>query len=109
MHLTIRIIKARREKKLSQQALADLIGISRSALAQWETELSRPTLKSLRKMAEVLGVSFEWLATGRGNQYLTIAEDEIQDSELDSEINRLIPRLTVKRKKAVLEIIREMH
>lgn len=109
MNLTIRIIKLRREKKLSQQALADLINISRSALAQWETELSRPTLESLRKISEVLGVSFEWLATGRGNQYLTIDEHDITDDKLDSEIERLIPRLTVKRKKAVLEIIREMH
>lgn len=109
MNLTIRIIKVRREKKLSQQALADLIGVSRSALAQWETELSRPGLESLRKMSEILGVSFEWLATGRGNQYLVVDGSEIMDNQLDSEIGRLIPRLTVKRKKAVLEIIREMH
>ena len=109
MNLTIRIIKVRREKKLSQQALADLVGVSRSALAQWETELSRPGLDSLRKMSEVLGVSFEWLATGRGNQYVSVEDTGITDDQLDSEIGRLIPRLTVKRKKAVLEIIREMH
>jgi len=78
-------------------------------LAQWETELSRPSLENLRKMAEILDVSFEWLATGRGNQLLDSDETGITDDQLDSEIGRLIPRLTVKRKKAVLEIIKEMH
>ncbi len=108
MNLTIRIIKIRREKRLSQQALADLIGVSRSALAQWETELSRPSLESLKKMAEVLEISFEWLATGRGNQLVSVTE-ELKDDQLDSEISRHIPRLSVKRKKAVLDILREMH
>ena len=109
MNLTIRMIKARREKKISQQTLADLIGVSRSALAQWETELSKPGLESLRKMAEALEVSFEWLATGRGNQYVLIGENEIADDDLEKEINHLLPRLSVKRKQALLEIIREMH
>ena len=60
-------------------------------------------------MSKILNVSFEWLATGHGNQYPQRNDNEIKDEHLDSEINRLIPRLTIRRKKAVLEIIREMH
>ena len=109
MTLTIRLIKTRREKRLSQQALADLIGVSRSALAQWETDMSRPSLDNLRKIAEVLDVSFEWLATGRGNQYITTNDDEISDDELDDEINRMLPRLNTRHKKALLDVIKVMH
>ncbi|GAA4648035.1 helix-turn-helix transcriptional regulator [Kistimonas scapharcae] len=109
MSLMIRLIKSRREKRLSQQALADLIGVSRSALAQWETDMSRPSLDNLRKISETLGVSFEWIATGRGNQYITSNTDEISDDELDDEINRLLGRLNPRHKKALLDVIRVMH
>ncbi len=109
MTLTIRLIKTRREKRLSQQALADLIGVSRSALAQWETDMSRPSLDNLRKIAEILDVSFEWLATGRGNQYMTVNHDEVSDDDLDDEINRMLPRLNTRHKKALLDVIKVMH
>ncbi len=109
MTLTIRLIKARREKRLSQQALAGLIGVSRSALAQWETDMSRPSLDNLRKMAKTLDISFEWLATGRGSQYLLNMPHDISDEELDEEIKRLVGRLNIKHKKAVLNVIRVMH
>ncbi len=109
MTLTIRLIKIRREKKLSQQALADLIGVSRSALAQWETDMSRPSLDNLRKIADILDVSFEWLATGRGNQYISYDNNEISDDELDSEISRMLPRLNTRHKKALLDVIKVMQ
>ncbi|MCK5893078.1 MAG: helix-turn-helix transcriptional regulator [Endozoicomonadaceae bacterium] len=108
MSLMVRLIKSRREKRLSQQALADIIGVSRSALAQWETEMSRPSLDNLRKIAESLSISFEWIATGRGNQYMTTA-NEISDDELDDEINRMLVRLNARHKKALLDVIMVMN
>ncbi len=108
MNLTTRILRARKEKKLSQQALADLIGVSRSALAQWETEMSSPSLANLRKMAEILEVSFEWLATGRGNQHLGVPVDTVCDTEVDGEIIRELNRMTLKKKRAILNVMRAM-
>ena len=108
MNLTIRILRSRKEKKLSQQALADLIGVSRSALAQWETQMSSPSLENLRKMAEVLDVSFEWLATGRGDQYLTAPGDSISDTDVDYEIMRSLSQVDVKKKRAILNILKAM-
>ena len=108
MNLTTRILRSRKERKLSQQALADLIGVSRSALAQWETEMSSPSLENLRKMAELLEVSFEWLATGRGNQLLTPRADTICDSEVDGEIVGQLNRMSMKKKRAILNVMRAM-
>lgn len=108
MNLTTRILRSRKEKKLSQQALADLIGVSRSALAQWETNMSSPSLENLRKMAELLEVSFEWLATGRGNQYLHSPSDTICDTEVDGEIINQLHRMNLKKKRAILNVLRAM-
>ncbi|WP_330927459.1 helix-turn-helix transcriptional regulator [Candidatus Sororendozoicomonas aggregata] len=108
MNLTMRILRSRKDKKLSQQALAGLIGVSRSALAQWETNMSSPSLGNLRKMAEVLDVSFEWLATGRGNQFLSLASDSINDDDVDQEIIRSLSIMNVKKKRAILNVMKAM-
>lgn len=63
---------ARRCRQLSQTALADAVGVQRSAVSQWEASLGKnPTLKNLRKVAEITAVQFEWLATGRGTMAIS--------------------------------------
>jgi transcriptional regulator with XRE-family HTH domain len=50
-------IKALREKRgLSQQALADKAGLSRTYLARLETARQDPTLSTLEKLAKALKV-----------------------------------------------------
>jgi len=62
-----RIRQARRNAKLSQKALAMLVGVHRSAVSQWEQPAgSMPTLENLARIAITTSVQFEWLATGRG-------------------------------------------
>ena len=65
--LSTRIRQARRKAELSQAALAEILRINRSAVAQWESPKgSRPTAENLSKLALATHVGFEWLATGRG-------------------------------------------
>lgn len=65
--LAERIKESRKAAKLSQAKLADALGLDRSAVAQWERNTpSSPTVGHLTRIALVTGVSFEWLATGRG-------------------------------------------
>ncbi|MCX7033126.1 MAG: helix-turn-helix transcriptional regulator [Arenimonas sp.] len=62
-----RIRQARRHGRMSQQALGERVGVHRSAVAQWEQAGgSHPTMENLGRIAISTGVSFEWLATGRG-------------------------------------------
>jgi transcriptional regulator with XRE-family HTH domain len=62
-----RIRQARRLAKLSQQSLAQLVGVHRSAVAQWEkADGCHPTVANLSRIALATSVQFEWLATGRG-------------------------------------------
>lgn len=61
-----RIKTARKMRGLTQTMLSDLIGLSQSAVSEWESGRTDPTTDSLLSLATSLNVSFEWLATGRG-------------------------------------------
>lgn len=69
-----RIRLARRQHNISQQQLAVAVGVQRSAVSHWESAQGKnPTLTNLRKVAEIMSVHFEWLATGRGPMSLSPA------------------------------------
>jgi transcriptional regulator with XRE-family HTH domain len=70
-----RIRHARRLARLTQAKLAEAIGVGASAVAQWELPNgTSPTAEHLERIATVCGVSFEWLATGRGTAVQGVAE-----------------------------------
>jgi transcriptional regulator with XRE-family HTH domain len=74
-----RIRLARRHAGLSQAKLATAIGVQRSAVSHWESPQGKnPSVVHLRAVAMVAGVTFEWLATGRGKMLLS--EDAVLDS-----------------------------
>ena len=47
---------ARKAKGLSQETLAEQIGVSRQALGKWEKDTALPGLDNLQAAAQVLGV-----------------------------------------------------
>lgn len=52
---------ARKAKGLSQETLAEKIGVSRQALGKWEKDTALPGLDNLQAAAQVLGVSVDTL------------------------------------------------
>lgn len=67
MELSSRIRHARTRAHLSQQELADRLGISRTAVANWESAKPVfPATKRLLRIALLTCVCFEWLSTGYG-------------------------------------------
>lgn len=70
-----RIRLARRHAGLSQSALADAVGVQRSAVSHWEAVQGKsPSMSNLRRVATVTGVQFEWLATGRGRMAMSVED-----------------------------------
>lgn len=51
----------RKEKKLTQQELADKVGTNRFNITKWETGRTEPTLDNIIKLAEFLNVSVDKL------------------------------------------------
>ena len=54
--------KLRRQKKLTQEALAEKIGVARQTIAKWETAESTPDLDMAGRLAAVLDVALDDLA-----------------------------------------------
>jgi transcriptional regulator with XRE-family HTH domain len=65
--LSIRIRRARAIAAFSQGELARRVGVKRSAVTQWErVDGTLPSMEHMIRIALETGVSFEWIATGRG-------------------------------------------
>ncbi|MGE0222686.1 MAG: helix-turn-helix domain-containing protein [Acetobacteraceae bacterium] len=59
-----RIRDARHDRGWTQEAFAHAIGVTRSAVAQWETGRAGQVTGNLTRIAEVLGVGVEYLTYG---------------------------------------------
>ena len=61
---TLSELRARR--RLTQDEMADLLGVKRARYNAWENNIARPDLDMIGKLAEVHGVSVDFLL-GRGS------------------------------------------
>ncbi len=65
-----RLKACRKECKLTQQQVADLLNIDRSAYAYYELGVSSPSVENLFKLSAIFKVEAQWLmgmSTGKSN------------------------------------------
>lgn len=68
MNLGEHIQQYRKESRLSQEELAEKVGVSRQAVSKWESDQSVPDLEHLLTMSELFGVSVDELLKGKRAQ-----------------------------------------
>ena len=61
MILADKIINERKKLSWSQEELADKLEVSRQSVSKWESAQSTPDLNRILKMAELFGVSTDYL------------------------------------------------
>ena len=59
--LSAKIRALRLGKRLRQDQLAALIGVEKSTVSMYETEMRRPTFETLVRLADVFGASTDYL------------------------------------------------
>lgn len=64
MNLADRLQHLRKTKGLSQEALADKLGVARQSVSKWESGQSLPDLEKLILLSEILEVSTDYLLKG---------------------------------------------
>lgn len=65
MNFQERLFTLRRQAGLSQEELANLLGITRQAVQKWEAGTSRPDMDNLTALAEYFQVSLDYLILGK--------------------------------------------
>ena len=65
MNFETRLYELRKKAGLSQEELANLVGVSRQAVQKWEAGTSRPDVDNLTALAGYFNVTLDWLITGR--------------------------------------------
>lgn len=60
-----RIAYLRKQKAMTQEELAEKMGISSQAVSKWENDISSPDIQSLPKLARVLDTTVDELLTGK--------------------------------------------
>ena len=73
-----KIKAARLEKKLTQEQVAEILGVSRQTISNWENEKSYPDIISVIKMSDCYEVSLDYLL--KGEQKMKTYYDYLEES-----------------------------
>lgn len=65
MNIADRIQSLRKEKGISQEELAEQVGVSRQAVSKWESEQSSPEVDKIILLSEYFGVTTDFLLKGK--------------------------------------------
>ena len=68
MQLAARLIQLRKQKGLSQQALADAVGLHVTQIKRYESGATQPSLEALKKIAVTFSVSTDFLLFESGER-----------------------------------------
>ena len=88
MRFEEKIVELRKQKGLSQEELAEQLGVSRQAVSRWELGQTLPDIPNLLQLCELFGVSADYLV-----------RDEEQAVVKSDQSAKTIARLTREREK----------
>lgn len=98
MSIGDRIRKRRKQLNVTQQELATALGVTPQHISAIEQDKREPSLGSLVKLAEELGVTLDYVVTGKEG----VITDPIPAIKADKKLN-------LKAKKALIALIQELY
>ncbi len=100
MEIGVKIKNARIEANLTQEQVAESLGVSRQTISNWETEKSFPDILYVVKMSELYNVSLDYLLKGNKPvseyiNYLNESTDMVKSKERFSKLIIIVMYLLV--------------
>lgn len=74
MEFNEKLQQLRKQKRLTQEELAERLYVSRTAVSKWESGRGFPSIESLKAIAQVFAISVDELLSGE--EILTLAEND---------------------------------
>ncbi len=75
MSLGNRLLNLRKKEGLSQEEVADKLGVSRQTVSKWETDQSMPDFDKIVPLCKLYGISSDELLTGEVKEFSEDGED----------------------------------
>ena len=86
MSIAYRIQNLRKIKGISQEELADKVGVSRQAVSKWESEQSCPDLEKIILLSDYFDVTTDYLLKGIEPQPDAQTKKEKEDAKIYSAV-----------------------
>ena len=71
-----RIAKFRKAKGMTQEDLANQLGVSSQAVSKWENDASCPDISLLPQLCQILNITTDELLTGKSNEVKMIPQEQ---------------------------------
>ena len=87
MNIGEKLFELRKEKKLSQEEVAEKLNVTRQTVSKWETGQSTPDFDKILPLCELYEISTEELLTGKKPEVVNSIEDNESNKEVNQEDN----------------------
>ena len=108
MKMGKRIAEARKERSMTQEELADRVGVSFQAVSTWERDENVPDTKHLKVLSEVLGVSLDSLMSEHSRSW-TLREKLFDETHMYTYVKTRAQSLSLRQTLAALPLVRAQH
>ena len=90
MNLSTKIYELRKAKGMSQEKLAELVGVSRQSISKWESGETIPELERLVELSRIFEVTTDYLLKPGEMDELTIRTEKLEkrQNDLQSEVRK---------------------
>lgn len=101
-NLGLKLQEIRKQNKLSQEALAEKLGVSRQAISKWERGESAPDTENLIALSRIYGVSIDELL-GNGTSVPTedLYEEPVTEIKPEYNVPKTEEKLSFKERRAI--------
>lgn len=76
------LLELRKEKKLSQEEVADILNVSRQTISKWETDQSNPDFDKIIPLCKLYEISADELLTGRKGNAIEEKDSPVNENNL---------------------------
>ena len=98
MDMIDRILGLIEKNNITAKQLTKQLGVNQSTVSEWKKHKTKPSVEHVRKMADIFGVSTDYIINGKDKKHIT--NNDI-DSCIDNTMLDVYKRLTTEHKNAV--------
>ncbi|WP_416334616.1 helix-turn-helix domain-containing protein [Anaerococcus sp. DFU013_CI05] len=80
MILADKIISLRKKEGMTQEDLANLVGVSRQSVSKWESSMAMPDLDKVVKLSQIFSVSTDFLLDDNLGMEQIIVDEKVEDT-----------------------------